>query len=407
MIGQANVGSIFLLADGALERQIVPRLGAPCVCRHDPYEALAELQSRRFAAAVLTAPRPEFASLCRAARRLVGSGRLLALCTSAAEPEVHALSPNVLDDYFIYPPTGDELASVVGVAPGPVAPAEAKPTVEGFSSDDFSRLVESARSVRGLEACVAGMLGGRLGLQLTWKNLDEAGAGTLPLLVAAGLPPRALVSVSSQQAPDGTAALVGGVSACMPALLEAARRAESLHRLAVTDHLTGAYNRRYFYHVTDQILQRSGGGGSRATLLLYDIDNFKHYNDTYGYAAGDEILRETAVLMRQITRSQDIVARIGGDEFAVLFWDADAPRVAGSKPPENPFVLAERFRRAVCMHEFPSLGPEASGALTISGGLANFPGDGKTVRELLRKADECIKAAKRSGKNAIYLVGGV
>ena len=139
-------------------------------------------------------------------------------------------------------------------------------------------------------------------------------------------------------------------------------------------------------------------------LLLYDIDNFKRYNDTYGHGAGDQILKETAALMRQTTRSQDLVARIGGDEFAVLFWDPH-PRSPGSSPPDSAYILADRFRRAVTRHEFPFLGSDATGALTISGGLASFPDDGATCRGLLRAADRGLKKVKETGKNGIRLAG--
>jgi diguanylate cyclase (GGDEF)-like protein len=185
-----------------------------------------------------------------------------------------------------------------------------------------------------------------------------------------------------------------------------ARRTEALHKLAITDHLTGAYNRRHFYHITDHILRQAKASQFRVTLLLYDIDNFKHYNETYGHAAGDEILRDTAMLMKRTSRSHDVVARIGGDEFAVLFWDVEAPRRPQSKPLEDFFMLAERFRLAVSSHSFASLGPEAQGVLTISGGLANFPADGDSCRQLLRAADHALRNIKRSGKNGIQLIGG-
>jgi len=109
--------------------------------------------------------------------------------------------------------------------------------------------------------------------------------------------------------------------------------------------------------------------------------------------------------MKGVTRSHDIVARIGGDEFAVLFWDAGRPRTPGSKMPEDAFVLADRFRKAVEDHAFGSLGSEARGVLTISGGLATFGRDGRTCRELLRKADEALRESKRTGKNSITLIG--
>jgi diguanylate cyclase (GGDEF)-like protein len=141
-------------------------------------------------------------------------------------------------------------------------------------------------------------------------------------------------------------------------------------------------------------------------VYLYDIDDFKRYNDRFGHAAGDEILRETAAMMKQITRRHDVVARIGGDEFAVLFWDTGPTRQPNSQPLQTAYQLADRFRRAVSSHAFQALGPKASGTLTISGGLATFPWDGWTIDQLLRRADEALLSAKANGKNNIHLVGG-
>ena len=239
-------------------------------------------------------------------------------------------------------------------------------------------------------------------------------AGKRPALLAFDDPSRVLVrsAAASAEPKDEAGALepaAGALLACLkqflPALRASARRMDVLRRLSITDDLTGLYNRRYFHQVAGEILRWSAGRGARATLLLYDIDNFKQYNEEFGHPVGDAILRELAVMVRQVTRAQDIVARVGGEEFAVLFWESEPPRSADSRPVEKPHALAERFRRAVASHRFPSLGPEAKGVLTISGGLATFPRDGATVEELLRQADDALRAAKRSGKNAIRIIG--
>jgi two-component system, cell cycle response regulator len=145
---------------------------------------------------------------------------------------------------------------------------------------------------------------------------------------------------------------------------------------------------------------------------MFDIDNFKHYNDVYGHEAGDEILRQAAILMRNCCRKHDVVARIGGDEFAVIFWDApkesdleNGRRAAQAEHPHEIFFIAERFRRELNAAHLPSLGPEGKGVLAISGGLAGFPRDGADVEELFKQADKGLFEAKRSGKNQIYLVG--
>ena len=97
-------------------------------------------------------------------------------------------------------------------------------------------------------------------------------------------------------------------------------------RLAITDDLTGIYNGRYFRHFLARIIEKARTLRFPVTLLLFDIDNFKSYNDRYGHGVGDEILRQTAALMRRCCRPHDLVARISGDEFAVVFWEKEGPR---------------------------------------------------------------------------------
>ena len=222
--------------------------------------------------------------------------------------------------------------------------------------------------------------------------------------------------------PDPTT--IAEIAAFFGTLLHLATRDESLKRLATTDELTGVYNRRYLEHFVSQVIEQGRAKDQKVTLLLFDVDDLKHYNDTYGHAAGDEILSQAAELMRRCCRQHDVVARIGGDEFAVAFWDSGQPRrqydrQADTHPDEADIeasraqwshaavtvFLTNRFRRMLRTSEFPSLGPEARGVLTISGGMARFPEDGSGLTELLAKADEALLDAKRSGKDRIYLVG--
>jgi len=191
-------------------------------------------------------------------------------------------------------------------------------------------------------------------------------------------------------------------------------RIRYLERLATTDDLTGLKNRRYLWEFARQVLERARHTGGRVTLLVFDIDNFKHYNDQYGHPAGDEILRQAAILMQRCCRPQDVVGRIGGDEFAVVFWDdphrqtGDADqdrRSAATDHPKEVIFVAKRFQNEFGNAELDLLGPEGQGVLTISGALASFPGDGTTIQELFERADGALMDAKRSGKNRIYLVG--
>jgi len=397
---------ILLIADEAVERHFVSHLGRERVtCHREPYDALEDMARGRWDTVVISAPRGELRGLLRASRRLQAEARVLAVCPPAAEADVRPLTDEGLDDYLIHPPTRGELAALLRPPAGAPAPAAA-PTAGGLSTSDLAALVAAATSPAELEARVAETIAELLGAPVGWRDADSLDPDRAPLLVTAGQPPRALLARDAAACPDeALRARLDELQQVLPALFESARRTESLHRLAITDHLTGAYNRRYFYHLTGRVLLRAGQHGRRAALLLYDFDNFKRYNDVYGHAAGDEILRDTAAMMRSICRAHDVVARIGGDEFAVLFWDPGPPRSPSSRPLETAQAMADRFRQAILQHKFPSLGPEAVGALTISGGLATFPADGQTCRELLRSADRALEAAKRAGKNIIKLVG--
>ena len=179
-----------------------------------------------------------------------------------------------------------------------------------------------------------------------------------------------------------------------------------LRDAAFCDPLTGAGNRRFF----DRFLERAAADARTAhheiTILLFDIDNFKSYNDAYGHAAGDEILIEAVRLLRAVTRPTDQVCRIGGDEFVVIFHEPGGPRVAGSRAPRDVSIIAKRFQQQICAHKFPKLGLDAPGGLTISGGLATFPWDGDTAESLLARADALLLASKAAGKNAISLGPG-
>ena len=208
---------------------------------------------------------------------------------------------------------------------------------------------------------------------------------------------------------------------------------KQLERLATEDDLTGLKNRRYIWEFSRQIIEHAGKVSGRVTLLVFDIDNLKHYNDLYGHSAGDEVLKQAAVLIRRCCRGHDVVGRIGGDEFAVVFWD-DPQRKAPGGPakgaerrsaqadhPKEAIFIAKRFVRELEKAELGPhfvrrqadkmgtqlhlLGPEGKGVLTISGGLASFPRDGSTIQELFQQADKALLEAKRSGKNRIYLVG--
>ncbi len=175
---------------------------------------------------------------------------------------------------------------------------------------------------------------------------------------------------------------------------------------AFTDSLTGAWNRRYFERYAGAAIEQARRARQTLTVLYFDIDDFKSYNDRFGYDAGDEILVETARMMRSVVRPSDRVCRIGGDEFAVIFFEPQGPRRADSHPPESIYDIAMRFQRQICEHRFPKLGGQALGTLTVSGGLATYPWDGVDAESLRHRASELAIESKRQGKNVITLGPG-
>jgi diguanylate cyclase (GGDEF)-like protein len=204
-------------------------------------------------------------------------------------------------------------------------------------------------------------------------------------------------------------------------------RIRYLEQLATEDDLTGLKNRRYIWEFSRQIIEYAAKENGRVTLLVFDVDDLKKYNDIYGHQAGDEILKQAAALMQRCCRAHDVVGRIGGDEFAVIFWDdphqqsiaafsqSDERRSANADHPVEAITIAKRFVKELSsglptegkagLSSFAELGPEGKGVLTISGGLASFPRDGESIEQLFRQADKALLEAKRSGKNRIYLVG--
>jgi diguanylate cyclase (GGDEF)-like protein/putative nucleotidyltransferase with HDIG domain len=158
---------------------------------------------------------------------------------------------------------------------------------------------------------------------------------------------------------------------------------ERLGEAATTDTLTGIANRRGFANQFELELERGERSGEPFGLIVGDLDHFKQINDRFGHHAGDEVLEAVARVLSSRARRIDTVARIGGEEFALLLPSTDA---------RGAFMLAETLRAAV------RESPRARG-LTISFGVTSFPADGRTVTGLLRRADESLYAAKALGRD--------
>ncbi|MEN0020938.1 MAG: GGDEF domain-containing protein [Planctomycetota bacterium] len=214
------------------------------------------------------------------------------------------------------------------------------------------------------------------------------------------------VTIGMLIAPGSSAADAQQQAAWLSSWMRLSDQQRQLREAAFTDPLTGARNRRYFDRFLPAAIDRARDARHDLTLLVFDIDDFKTFNDQHGHAAGDEILRETVRMLDSVVRPNDRVCRIGGDEFAVVFFEPDGPREAGSTHPASVFEIADRFQLQVQSCSFPKLGRDAPGTLAISGGLATFPWDGRTAEDLLRHADQLSYQSKRQGKNVITLGPG-
>lgn len=171
-----------------------------------------------------------------------------------------------------------------------------------------------------------------------------------------------------------------------------AKANRQLERLAVTDGLTGLFNHRHFQEVLSHEVRRADRAAHRLSVVMIDVDHFKHYNDTHGHPAGDELLRELSFLLASNLRATDIVARYGGEEFVLLLMDCDRP---------SGLATAEKLRALVEAHPFEHSDEQPLGRLTISVGVAFYPDDSGSPGDLIFAADQALYRSKRAGRNRV------
>jgi diguanylate cyclase len=167
---------------------------------------------------------------------------------------------------------------------------------------------------------------------------------------------------------------------------------ETVRNESLMDPLTGLANRKYFDQMLEHAVLDSRSGGEALSLLLTDIDHFKKFNDSYGHLTGDQVLRLVAQAVRQNVKGQDLAARYGGEEFAIILPNT---------PLRQALTVADHIRRAVVMKELikRSTG-ENLGRITISVGVATLH-KGEAGSGLIERADACLYAAKRTGRNRV------
>ncbi len=161
--------------------------------------------------------------------------------------------------------------------------------------------------------------------------------------------------------------------------------------MAVTDSLTGLHNRRYLTGHLDNLVGRANAGGKPTSLMMLDIDFFKKVNDTFGHAAGDDVLKEFANRLRRGLRGIDLAGRFGGEEFVVAMPDTDA---------EAAQMVAERLRKFIAEEPFPIQNGAQRLAVTASIGVTTSRPPDK-AKDMLERADQALYAAKHAGRNRV------
>jgi diguanylate cyclase (GGDEF)-like protein len=162
---------------------------------------------------------------------------------------------------------------------------------------------------------------------------------------------------------------------------------------AETDGLTGIFNKRTLQERLCELVYAAHKNGSRLAVFMFDIDNFKHYNDANGHLAGDELLRTLARLVRDIVRQDDMFGRFGGEEFLLVMPGKDA---------EAAMAAADHIRGTIAEFAFSFADRQPLGCLSISGGVATVPDDATDSATLLRAADAALYRAKNAGRNRVF-----
>jgi two-component system cell cycle response regulator len=162
--------------------------------------------------------------------------------------------------------------------------------------------------------------------------------------------------------------------------------------MAITDALTGLFNRRYMETHLATLVEQAAARGKPIAVLMVDIDYFKRVNDSHGHDAGDDVLHEFALRIRKAIRNIDLACRYGGEEFVIVMPETDMAVAT---------LVAERLRRRIASEPFTVQNGARSLDITISIGIAGLDGVGDNAAAILKRADMALYRAKRDGRNRV------
>ncbi len=178
--------------------------------------------------------------------------------------------------------------------------------------------------------------------------------------------------------------------------LQKFRLIEQARELAITDGLTGIFNYRHFQERLRQEIAKAKRMQRELSIIIFDLDHFKKYNDANGHLVGDEALRRVANILRNHCRESDIPARYGGEEFVLVLPETSKPQAK---------IVAERIRLTIEQTRFEGEEALPLRKLTLSAGIASYPEDGDEASQVIREADNALYEAKVSGRNLVVLAG--
>src|SRR5258708_5820319 len=169
---------------------------------------------------------------------------------------------------------------------------------------------------------------------------------------------------------------------------------ELLRNQSIRDALTGLYNRRYLEESLNRELHRANRAGRNLSLVMLDLDHFKHFNDTFGHQVGDILLKEVAGVIKSRVRAGDLACRYGGEEFSLIVAEVDT---------EGTQKCVESIREAIKHLSLHHRG-QTLGTITVSAGIATYPAHADDSEDLMRAADEALYRAKKAGRDCIFVI---
>jgi len=177
--------------------------------------------------------------------------------------------------------------------------------------------------------------------------------------------------------------------------VENAKQYDKIKQLAITDKLTGMFNRRHFMELLDREVLRSKRSSNPISVAILDVDDFGHYNNIYGHPTGDKLLKELSQQIKENIRSIDMAARYGGEEFVIIMPETKEDHAA---------VVCERVRNAIESYVFYGEEKQPAGTITVSIGLATCYDKSLNGDEIVKQADKVLYQSKSSGKNKVTII---